>query len=104
MKELITKLNALKIIQKSGDWAEDIPEDIWNSAFKGKFIPVAHNLNVDTHRWYETSIIVLKFKESFVGIRYLTKSFSESQDIEDCYVVLDFNEMEEVTIKSFKIK
>jgi len=29
MKNLIDKLNDLQITQKSSDWAEDVPQDIW---------------------------------------------------------------------------
>lgn len=104
MKELIKKLNELKITQTKGDWAENLPDDIWNEHFKGKFKEIAHGIDVDTHRWYETSTIVIDISGELIGISYITNMFSESQDYEDCYVTMVFFEMEEVKIVSYKSK
>jgi len=30
MKELIEKLNSLQILQTKSDWAENIPDEIWD--------------------------------------------------------------------------
>jgi hypothetical protein len=102
MKELILKLNDLKITQTSSDWEEDVPEDIYNEYLDGAYTELAYDLDVDTHRWYETSITVLDFSGFFIGVRYITNMFSESQDYEDCYHHLEFFEMEEFTKISYK--
>jgi hypothetical protein len=101
---LVEKLNNLKILQTKSDWAEVLPDDIWENTFKGKFKEVAHNIDVDTHRWYETSITVLQLNESFMGVRFITNMFSESQDYEDCYHHLEFYEMEEYTTIAYRAK
>lgn len=101
---MIEKLNNLQILQTKSDWAECIPDEIWNASFKGKFNLTDSNIDVDTHRWYETSIEVLKFKEGLLGVRCITNMFSESQDYEDCYHHLQFFEMEEFTTISYRAK
>lgn len=101
-KELLSKLNELSIIQKSGDWSEDLPIDIWNDYFKGNFKEVKHNLDIDTHRWYETSTVVIKIYDRLLGINYITNVFSESTEREDCYHTISFFEMKEVTEISYK--
>ena len=94
--ELLAKLKALKITQTHFDWAEDIPEDIWKEYFDGNFKVVKRNLRVDKHRWYETSISVIKIFDRFLGIRHVSDMFSETMDVEDCYHTLEFFEMKEV--------
>jgi len=100
--ELLAKLKELKITQKSSDWSEDLPNDIWEEYFKGNFKQIKHSLDVDTHRWYETSLTVIKIFDKFLGIRYISNMFSESQDYEDCYVEIGFYEMEEVKVVSYE--
>ena len=99
--ELLTKLKELKIIQTSGDWAEDLPVDFWQKYFIGNFEEVAHNIEIETHRWYETSIAVIDIYGHLLGIRYATNVFSESSSIEDCYVRIKFMEMKEVQTVSY---
>lgn len=104
MKELVQKLNDLKITQTEGDWAENIPEEIYNEYLDGSYQEVDYDLDVDTHRWYETSITVLEFPSGFVGVRYITNMFSESQDYEECYHTIEFMEMEEYVTTSYRRK
>lgn len=105
MKELIEKLNSLKILQTSGDWEECIPEDIFEEYFENTdYGDVAYGLDVDTHRWYETSTTVIRIDGIFMGIEYITNMFSESMDYEDCYHYLEFTEMEEFTTVSYRVK
>lgn len=104
MKELIEKLNGLQITQTKGDWAKNIPDDIWNSHFRNNFQKIAYNLDVDTHRWYETSTTVIKLPDGLMGINYITNMFSESQDYEDCYHTIEFFEMEEFSTVSYRAK
>ena len=100
--ELVEKLNSLKITQKSIDWKECIPDDIWSKCFSGNFKEVKRGLCVDTHRWYETSISVIEIYERFLGIRHITNLFSEQMECEDCYVTIEFFEMEEIKVVSYK--
>ena len=58
--ELLEKLNSLKIAQKSIDWVENIPEEIYKEYLKDNYKELAWGLDVDTHRWYETSISVIE--------------------------------------------
>lgn len=94
MKEIIKELNDLKILQTSGDFLEDLPEDIYEKYFKDL---VDENLSVDKHRWYETSISVYKISEGFIGVQSITDTFSEQSEISDMFHHLRFFEMKEVT-------
>ena len=100
---LLEKLNKLNIVQKQIDWAECIPEDIYTEYFKNKYRTVDEDLSIDTHRWYETSISVIKIYDRFLGIRHITNLFSKSSSCEDCFVTLQFYEMKEVLVTSYKI-
>lgn len=100
--ELLKKLQALKITQTKGDWAENLPEDIWENYFKANFKEVKSGLDVDTRRWYETSTTVIEICGGLLGVTFITNMFSESQDYEDCYVTIEFSEMKEVQTISYK--
>ena len=102
-KELIDYLNSLKIHQTSS-WDENIPEEFWDKYFKGSWKQVASKLDVDKHRWYETSITVIKINDGFIGIRSVTDTFSDSMGIRDCDYILKFYEMEEVLKPTYIIK
>jgi hypothetical protein len=104
MKELIEKLNGLQIIQTSSGWKGNIPEDIYNEYLDGSYQEVEHDLDVDTHRWYETSTTVIKISGIFIGINYITNMFSESQNYKDCYHTIEFMEMEEYVTTSYRPK
>ena len=103
-KNLLEQLQKLKIEQNSIDWAENIPEDVWEEHFNGNFKEVKTGLNVDTHRWYETSISVIEIYGGFIGIEHITNLFSESSSCSDCGVEIEFYEMEQVLQPTFKIK
>ncbi len=100
--ELLEKLNQLKIIQNSMDWAECLPQEIWEGYFKGNFKQLKHGLDVDQHRHYETSIQVIEIYGRILGIKSITNLYSESSSPEDCYVTIEFFEMKEVSIISYK--
>lgn len=104
MKELIKKMNELKIVQKNGAWEECIPSNIWDKYFNNKHVVVAHGLSIDTHRWYELSVTVIKIAGKLMGIKYITNLFSEASSYEDCYHYLQFYEMELIKTISYKIK
>ena len=102
--ELLEKLNGLKILQKNIDWEEDIPEDLYNEYFTDYDL-VDELLNIKKHRWYETSISVLKINDQFLGVKHVSDLKSESMEVEDCFVHLKFMEMKAVeTITYHKFK
>ena len=101
--ELLTELTKLKIIQKSGDWAEDIPLEMWNEHFMDNFTFLSKNLK-DVHRWYETSIVTIEIHGRFLGIHCITNILSESMMAEDCYHQLEFFEMEMIMSPTYIIK
>jgi hypothetical protein len=99
--ELLEQLQELKIVQTEMDWAENLPQEIWDEHFKGNFKEITRGLNVDQRRHYETSISVIEIYGKILGIRHVINLYSESSSCEDCYVTIDFFEMEEITIKSY---
>jgi hypothetical protein len=101
--QLLEILNGLKITQHSGDWAENLPEEIWNQHFENNFKDIEHGLDICTHRWYETSTSVVSIYGGFLGINYITNMFSEAQTYRDCYHTITFHKMEEITVTSYKI-
>ena len=100
-KELIEYLNSLKILQTSC-WDENIPEDIYDEYFTDKFESIEFGLDVEKHRWYEITTEVLKMNNNFIGVRSVTDTFSESSTIEDMYHKLEFFEMEQILVTSYK--
>lgn len=99
MKEIINKLNDLKIKQKSMDFEEDLPEDI-EKYFEDI---VASDLDVDKHRWYETSMKVYKIDEGFIGVVSITDLFSESGSVDDCDHTLEFYAVREKSVITYEI-
>jgi predicted restriction endonuclease len=102
MKEIIEELNNLKIIQKSIDFEEDLPEEIYEKYFNQK--PLKTELDIDKHRWYETGESVWKTEKGLLGVRSVTNIYSENSSVEDMFWELMFFEMEEVQTISYKIK
>lgn len=100
--ELFEKLNELNLIQHAGDWTDNIPHDIWDEYFQDNYKEIQYGINIDTHRWYETSITVIKIHGGLLGVRYITNMFSESSTIEDCYHTIEFSEMEEMRVTSYR--
>ena len=98
-KELVEYLNSLKILQRNSH-DEDIPEDIWNKYFDGN--GVTGGLNVDKHRWYETSIDVYKVNGGFIGVNSVTDCFSEQSSIDDMHHYLEFFEMKQIMKPSYE--
>jgi hypothetical protein len=97
MKELIEKINQANVIQIDG-WEEQQFSDEIDKILNQCEI-VDTDLDVDKHRWYETSIVVYKLNGEFFGIRYVTDTFSESSSIEDmCWTIKAFPMKEVQTI------
>lgn len=105
-EELLKRLQETEIIQSHWDneWEEDIPADILELFKQGDYKVVKTEIDVDQHRWYETSITVVEVFGSLLGIRLVSKSYSETQELEDIYHFLKFHEMEEFTTVSYKQK
>ena len=101
IEQVIEELNSIAIIQKQGDFLEDLSEEIWKKYFQD---PVDEGLNVEKHRWYETSISVYKIGEDFLGVRAVTDVFSEQSEVGDMFHQLKFFQMVEVLTPSYKIK
>lgn len=99
--ELLEKLQDLDIVQESS-WDECIPDDIWEEYFdKHK---VMDSIDTDEHRWYEVETIVVKVEDRYLGIRAITKMYSESSSYEDMYHTLEFFEMVPIQVTSYKKK
>lgn len=101
IKKVIDELNKLELIQKDFDLDENLPEDVYKKYFEDKK-PIEEGLDVDKHRWYETSVQVFQFGDSFLGVRSITDLKGESSCVEDCFVTIDFFEMEEVKTITYK--
>lgn len=100
--ELLKTLKELNITQEEMDWAECLPNDIWDAHFKENFKSLATNMDVDTRRHYESSVSVIEIYGKLLGIRHISNLFSESSSCEDCCVDLDFFEMKEVKVTSYE--
>jgi hypothetical protein len=102
--ELFEQLQKLRIVQTSINWVEDLPEQIWNDHFKGNFKTLKNMLDIDQRGWYETSITVIEIYGKLLGIRHVSNLYSENKSCEDYNVTIEFFEMEEIMIKSYKRK
>lgn len=99
------EIDKLKFKQTTVDWEESIPGDIWNKYFEGKFETIDFDLDVDKHRWYETSVDVLLFEDGKIfGVEKVSDLFSESMSYSDCYHTITFFEMEEVQTVTYRVK
>lgn len=94
--ELLKQLNELEIEQEQMEWSENIPEEIWNEHFANKCAQLESDLDVDKHRWYETSISVVEVYDRIMGVKHVSDIFSESMSCKDCGHTLEFFEMEPV--------
>ena len=65
---------------------------------------VAENLEKDEHRWYEISTSVYKLEDGFVGIRGVSKIYSEGTTPEDCCTKCSASEYIEIPSVSYKQK
>lgn len=79
--ELIENINSLKLIQKECWEDVDFPQEIQEVLDTCNINKT--DLDVDKHRWYETSVTVYELNGEHFGIRYVTDTFSEQSSIED---------------------
>lgn len=105
-EELLKRLRESEIKQTewADEWIYNLPEDIQELFKQGDYKVVETGIDVCGHRWYETSITVVEVFGSLLGIRLVSKSYSETQELEDIYHFLEFREMEEFTTVSYKQK
>ena len=99
---LLKELNKNEIEQTSY-WEDCIPKEIYKKYFD-KYTLVTTGIDIDTHRWYETSTTVIKIYGKFLGIDHIAQVFSESMGFGDCGVNINFFEMEEFTTVSYRKK
>ena len=103
--EMIKELNDLKIIQKSYDFEEDLPEDICAKYFENvEYKKLKSGINTNERRWCEISISVYDYKCYLLGVRHVSKMYSETSSWEDFYHTITFHEMEEIQVTSYKVK
>ena len=95
---MIKELNDLEIIQKEYDFEENLPDEVFDRFFRNaEYGALQHGIDMDEHRWYEVSTTVYVYCKCFLlGVRTVTKLYSESSDIEDYYHTITFHEMKEV--------
>jgi hypothetical protein len=58
-------------------------------------------LDVDKHRWYETTINVYPIGDRFLGVCGLSQMYSEMSSAEDCMCTSEAFEMKEVNTVSY---
>ena len=102
--ELVEELNMLQITQTEMSWEDNIPPILWGEYFKGNFTELKTGLEVDTRRWYETSISVINVGGHLLGIKHISNLFSETSNCEDICFTMQFFPMEEFTTVSYKRK
>jgi len=103
VKELVDKLNELNINQTQHGWEENIPKEIWDEYFSGKkYVELARGLEVDKHRWYETTTTVIEFsheigeQQQIMGINHVSDLVSDSMDVDYCDEHLTFSVMKAI--------
>ena len=65
---------------------------------------VAENLEIEEYRWYEISTSVYKLEDGFVGIRGVSKIYSENMNPEDCCTKCTASEYQEIPSVTYKRK
>lgn len=101
---LLSKLQALEFKQTTGEFFEEesLPVELYEELKDAKI--VASDLDVDQHRWYETSVTVYNIYGRFLGIRSVSNLYSESMDYDDVSGSYWFGEMEAVPSVSYVVK
>ena len=65
---------------------------------------VKEDVDIEKHRWYETSISIFKCSDGLLGIRLPSKLYSESSEWSDLYSGIEFYDVEEVKAVVYKTK
>lgn len=61
-------------------------------------------IDIDKHRWYETSVSIFKCSDGLLGIRLPSQLYSESSEWSDLYSGIEFYDVEEVKEVVYKTK
>ena len=67
-------------------------------------ILVKECVDVEKHRWYETSISIFRCSDGLLGIRLPSQLYSESSEWSDLYSGIEFYDIEEVMEVAYKTK
>ena len=78
--------------------------DARNILSKHKIPQVAHELNIDRHRWYEIATDVYKCEDGFVGITGVSCLYSEGMMYMDCNTLCIAEEYKEVVKVTYEKK
>lgn len=70
----------------------------------GSDLLVKNDIDIDKHRWYETSVSVFKCSDGLLGIRLPSQLYSESSEWSELYSGIEFYEVEEVMEVVYKLK
>ena len=92
--KLIEQINSSKTVQNESFEEQQLPEKIQN--ILNECTIVAKNLDIEQHRWYETSVVVYALNGEYFGIRYITNMYSESSDYDDIYFTITAFPMKQV--------
>lgn len=65
---------------------------------------VKEDVDIEKHRWYETSISIFKCSDGLLGIRLPSQLYSESSEWSDLYSGIEFYEVKEVMEVAYKTK
>ncbi len=103
-ENLLAALNSETIHCVDDSWEENIPDDIWNEYFDGQDFEVVGDINEyvedvtihndlieklekPLHRWYSTSITVVKIFGRFIGIRNGNNPYCEFFEMQEVKTV-----------------
>ena len=65
---------------------------------------VKEGVDVEKHRWYETSISIFRCSDGLLGIRLPSQLYSESSEWSSLYSGIEFYDIEEVMEIAYKTK
>ena len=65
---------------------------------------VKEDVDIEKHRWYETSVSIFKCSDGLLGIRLPSQLYSESSEWSDLYSGIEFYDVEEVKAVVYKTK
>lgn len=80
---------------------DDIKNDEVMTYFKLLGKPIERGIDVQKHRWYETSINVYKLGDWFIGIYHVSDMYSDRSSLEDFEEYVYIFEMEREEIKKY---
>jgi len=94
-EELLAKINEKKF---SSLWGADEYME-----YNLKIKTICEGLDIDKHRWYEITTSVYQIGDRFLGIRGISKCYSESSSPEDYCETSEAYEMKEIKKVTYAI-